>query len=948
MDIIESRPRDEVLDRAIEFARKLRPNSGFSNLYVARRIDRNGNVIDEKYGMNLMTDYGMKQFFTLEQNFPTSFYVGNGTTTFTVETNVMAGKIPGLTQAAINSDTNKYYGYPTYFASADSLSGDTGLITCVMKYLSCYYDYNISGLSNPVSITEYGIGGSSDGDIDKLWTHSWVYDSKGKKTYITKNVNERLVFDVYLCMSYYESLILSGYQNQDEITKKWTNKDYTKDDSRFTVITTMHQFMNRMLENEMGTFKRNNVRYNRGRAAKSYSAFANNRIYNVDTMNTFTMYAEDSSNSGAVNYSGYIDGFYQMHTGFLTLERQHIDPPENIDITVRSQQAWEFDGISRQFGSNYNVPVTQLDATSVCMFDHKSTETDKDKRWGVPVAYHNDKNHWYTETSMTTTFAVPIYYTNNDTISTLYLYQNMRPDDPIEKIDIATSTIYATNRYWNARFISDTSVDDPDNYWILITDPSNIPEKCKTARYWITNTKDVSMTIYRRSDVFYLRSNTSAYEGNEIQTINEFPKVIGSEKICDNYEYGWYMRGNKVYIPDRHSMMTVGSSTGTDTDTMTYRKWLVTFNSNSSADLYYADMSNVKTAANPTVNTFKVPFTDTSVNIMNQCYRTESDTGLICLQSIKSGCNEAVIIDLRNDTWVTDPKKISDSRIATCIWGTNKIAYIKSTPEETPCIHVFDMETESEEVITVSYDGEEGLTDISTISFMYGSRNKIWITDGSKYAYAIDITSTDKKAKGFDNAILISYGNLYKYKITIVDDVFIIYNPTSTDIGTAMYICYDNPTHVFSFDNTGIDYNPTNNMSTPTTMTLRYLNRDGVNNRGALMLLINRGDSSSSYDMHCQLYDFGQYLFDETVTRYNTSQRNMSTLSPYGEYMVLNCKTISPAVNLMPVRIKGTTNTITTLNHIKNVSNKQFTIEYTNLPQFGNSENNGLPPGVRN
>ena len=49
-----------------------------SNVYVAKTYTSDGKCIDEKYGMNLLTDYGFQQYFGVDgtPTFPKNLYVG--------------------------------------------------------------------------------------------------------------------------------------------------------------------------------------------------------------------------------------------------------------------------------------------------------------------------------------------------------------------------------------------------------------------------------------------------------------------------------------------------------------------------------------------------------------------------------------------------------------------------------------------------------------------------------------------------------------------------------------------------------------------------------------------------------------------------------------------------------------------------------------------------------
>ena len=57
----------QAYNEAINFMKNLNKKepmkNGISNLYVIRRIDKDGNVLDTKFGRNLMTDFGFRRHF---------------------------------------------------------------------------------------------------------------------------------------------------------------------------------------------------------------------------------------------------------------------------------------------------------------------------------------------------------------------------------------------------------------------------------------------------------------------------------------------------------------------------------------------------------------------------------------------------------------------------------------------------------------------------------------------------------------------------------------------------------------------------------------------------------------------------------------------------------------------------------------------------------------------
>ena len=886
---------DGSFDRLLTFAKNHRPTGGFSNMYIIRKYDENDNIIDEYYGMNMFTDNGMKKYFTKNESFPTKLYIGNGTGSFNYTTQTLLQNIPNVEMAATVTDTSKNYAYPLYYDPAYS-DGETGLITCMMKYMVCYFPRNIDNITGPFRITEYGIGDT----ISSLWTHSWIYDITGKRTEIQKDVIETLEFEVYMCYSYYEHLITNGWAN-----------------GRYTMITSMRNFFdNRMYEENVRTYKRNNVYANRTVSQHTRSAFTNNSFTNTTLMQTFTMY------NGTNASSGYIDGFIQYANGFLTLEPQQLETPEDVVLTnYHSLSAFEANGFSQKFGHAEHTPITQIDVSSVNMFNHKGTGTD---RWTNEVDFYNNPDHWYCETSMMTTSGVPLYYSNNNTYVLMYVYQNVRTDDPIIGLNNTLETVYATNKYW-----------DPSS-WIRITDYSNIPTEAQTARYWITpdNNEVASLQPIRKSGEFHLCLKGTDDDG--FDKYNEFTVAYGAKPQCDNYDYGWYMYNNTVYVPGTNSgnrySFNIGTGGATSTESMTYGRWLITFNSKSS--LYLTDMNDLSTI--PTPSEITPTFDNTSINLLTACYRSKSDTGLICLQS--TSYPDAVILDLRGEE--VQQYKLSSTK-STCVWGKNQVAYILS--DDTKTVRIYDHDTNAELTMTFTLPDNFG-----DISFMLAHTNFIWVSDGVS-TYVLDIRDGSiVNCVLKDGSTIISHTNTYQIKTTAVDDVIIVYNYASTTIGNA--VCFKISDPITPFKMTDFNYD-TSDLRDRIDFDLRYVQKSDDNTMGTLVLTINRGyRSSSSYDYGRESFiiDFGQYLYDDTISRYRQCGNSTASNVLYGENIMYKIQTKVPLINYLPQKIVGTTKTIGTLNYIKNISGKEWNIEFTNIPPFGSGTSDGVPPGKLN
>lgn len=908
---------DETYNRAMKFVDNFKTkHNGVSNLYVFTSVDKDGNIVDEKYGMNLMTNTGFSAIYASGNSFAASdsvkLYVGSGNGNIAVTDSRLESPLFGGL-AATNSDTSKSYKYPMYYSKGEN-DGE-GLITLISRFMICYYDYNITNYSEEYRISEYGIGTSST----NIWTHSHVYDMQGNLASMLKTPNERLVITVYMCLSFYEHVIMNGWSN-----------------NRFTAITRNDIMYNRMRDSNLYTYKRGNKKKDRTGSPQRTMDTSNNNVYiNSTILPSFTMY------DGSADESGYFDGFIFYCSGMMIVEPQFLDNPETIELTnYWSKDSATYSGFADKFGmypsSDYTKEqwpqFTHFFEANAYLYDWKS------RSWSNKLDIYNPDGKWYDETPSQTTCALPIYYSNNGEILTGYLYQNIRPDDKILKIKSGGITIYATNKYW-ANTSNDNNTD-PNNGWVWIRDYENIPENCKTARYWITNTNSDSLSFVRESDCFQLLEKGTGKNGYE--SYPEFEQKYYIAPQCDNYEYGWYKRDNIVYVPSTRQTYTIGNSGAQSSETMTYDKWLINFNSVNNK-VIVADMSNA-TSGTVTPQDTDLLFSGT-VNALTQTYRTETGTGLICVQSTNT--EETVVFNMLQGTF---DQSVHAWKRAACIWGTKKVAYIPAGTGDNN-IYIFNYETNSVEGNPIPFP--EGMTDVP---FMFGHTNFLWFTDGSTFGYVVDLRTDERTCVGFEYNM--PYKNeLYRVKMTCVDDVFIVYNFNecgSNQIQNAHYIRLDNPTVSSPMTDFNADVS-SGYIGGRIDFILRYVqkgtNDDGTS-FGSIFLLIVRGysnnNSSTPNGTDNRMIDFGQYLATGNVKlKVHSTNSSLANYVMYGENLIHRSRNKVPIMNYMPIKLTGKTDTIGTMNYIKNVSGKSWLISYTNTPTWGYEVNGkGVPPGV--
>ena len=847
-------PLDPLYQRAMRFAKNkiAGAHGGLSNVYVIQKTNLDGDVVGEYYGMNLMTDFGMSQYFVTNASFPTKIYIGNGTGTFNHTTNTLISPI--VTTGSTLSDGTKSYNYPLYY---DSISG---LITCMSKFITAYFDYNIAGITDTISITEYGLGSA----WNAMWTHSWVYDIAGSQTYVTKAVNERLTITVYLCYSYYESLITNGHTN-----------------GVYSVITTMERFFNnRMYEDYTYTFKKDSSKTSRS-VTRTSSGFMNNLLTRYTNLTTFLL------NPGTTDDAGYMDGFCQYTNGFLSVERQVLDTPEAFD---RTQQFITFDdeGLAKAFGDkNQNLQFTQADVSSVALFNRDTAA------WDNAESFVNDASKWYNESTMGLTFQCPIRYTNNNTIMLMYVYQNLSINDPILALNNAgLSTVYVTDKYW------DTSS------WVLLTDQTSIPQSLQNKRYWITPNFTIPLNPVRSKKGLLLNPPGGRMTMTE-WSASIAPTNRGHATTCGA---GWYAISNIIYIPETHNHFAVGANG--------YRFDISWIGLPNHALLFTTTPQvvdvNLTTLANPVQNSITPNFSTATTSVLNNCYRTSNGTNRICMQSLN--INESVIMDFSGATCV---QEVILSKNACMIYGTNRMAYHDATNTSNICIY----DTDAHGVIA-TFTIPSGW---STIPFMFGLKNHVWISNGSTtYLITIDTQTITECA----TAITIN-SNLYTIEMTAIDDVAVVYKNNAT-LADAWCVTTAAPTQPIKLTNFGsgtdgiyVEY------------PCCYLHSVLDHSLGLVVV----GSTNKGYERSA-VFDMGQFLCNGVVryqTEYVTDQPSYGV---YGDRIIRNLIYNVPMEYWFQHRLIGTTNTITSINHTKSISNKQWSVSVTNIPEFS-----GRPPG---
>lgn len=945
----------QIYNKVIAFAKHKSPQNGFGNLYYARTIDKEGTVTSETYGMNMMTEYGLTQYFYDASNpaWPSYLYIGNSVdrSQSQINNNLTSGTGHKLFSYfttehddASLRDTTIDYKYPMYYYKIPGSNPEEGIVTCVAKFRKCGFDYNITGVGQPFEITEYGIGT----DSTHLWTHSWVYDKTGRYSYITKRPGERLEITIFLCMSYKTSVITNAIA-----------------DGKYPVITTLQRFIgNRMDETNFGTYCRGNSYYNRNTTSGvSFTEIIAHKQTRTRYLTSFNINNTESAEGG------YIDGFYSWTNGFTIMEPQCLANTEieTFDIEVRDTfDNYYGTSISDQFGrkgSAPQVPISQLtfltsSGDGVWLYNrHHNANEDG---YSNPINYVNESNYWYTETPLEKGFHTPIYVTDiNDAIIELQVYQNLHTDNPILQFNNTTiGVIYATDAYWDR------------SKWQRITNPFAIPTALRTCRYYITNSSSDSLNPVRQLSKFAINPRVGE---NKTYQYTVYTKEIecATAMSGENFDKGYYVRNATIFIPSLTKTYTIGITGNIWSNAsfneikyhhICYDKFIVTTRTDSGNTDYFM-LTSLDDLSSPVTVQFAMTgedaFTESSsFDLGTHTYKTESNTGLVCFQRI-DGVDECVVVDFtRRDVGSVNlyAKTKFSSKMACAIFDTRattssnhhqKVAYYA-----TDSIKIYDFDR-GEDVLELSLPTNSGTT-ITDIVLMWGLNDHLYASNGTSWTWHWDLANGDIAGESCLNimGLFSAKANLYKARFTTVSDVIMLYDVTDVNITHVYYNRIDqNQNIVYTLK----DFGFSQNYRTGAYYSLRY-----IENGNTLALICCYAYHYDSYYGSCRvIIDFGQYMNPPTGNDpvyskiyIKTSPNEGSDFVPgwttFGENVIWGKRQI-PIALIMPMRIKARTKTITSINNIKHITGKTFDVTFTNSPPGEWSEDApGYPIGEQN
>lgn len=497
------------------------------NLYMFQTIDRDGNVTDEKYGLNLMTNYGFGQCYRAWNQSVSGVYFWIGSN------DVDGGSDPSFTDTALNHKlTDKYtttqapsINYTKRQAIYDPVSR---LVTQICADTSGEYEYTLDGEQTAdMTIREFGtsLRYSSESRSNTLYTRTLIYDDQGNPSSIIKHMNEKLKIMVYFSWSYSVDMIESLYQQGIYVAMEPKAMDFSPN-SRY--VQYYGSFYRRESNFSSRSFSRFNDPGSPGSVATpsdflyNSSPWYNTSSTTVVTDNVYKWsynshpdilmtqkYAtltghmiQDRKDLSFIAYDEHdklttpetitSEAVYCNHWNDLSLSCAFImpSPVEAPDINTNNafiralmiNAPAEFQGrhpfnVSYSYSSHIlqytpfgSLPCVDFNMTSSYMYDYTT------HGWTIQDQFVNAPNAYYNYAS-TLAFTRIWMRDPNGISKDVRVFINTRTDLPITKLGIDFTLtgvqLFATDTYWDA------------STWEEIVDRTSIPLSLQTKKYYI-------------------------------------------------------------------------------------------------------------------------------------------------------------------------------------------------------------------------------------------------------------------------------------------------------------------------------------------------------------------------------------------------------------------------------------------------------------------------------
>jgi len=524
-DTMEYHSEKELPDSVRKFINNVH-RAGYDNIYHVRSVDIDGTIIDEKFGMNVMTNKGLKIMFGSISANTRYMWTGlnNDVEPQTTDTSITeVSPFPN----SMKTGTLAFTAYPSVYHP------ETHILTSLcLRYQDFYYDYNYSGITEDVEIKEIGYGTSPT----DLSMHALIYDEYGNKSSIIKKPNTRLYISVYIQAGINVDLF-------DQLWRKgiyffttpnaWLFRDEPAGDDIYLTMC----YMTRRAQGPV-------------HANHRYMDYSHHRGYNVHVDagdDTIYQTKVDQNGTGVRDWQYdyisticfgdiytdannlYEDKFTSLNFwGFKLIQ---MNESEDIVIERAYTNSSSSDNFSNMFGLttdfHYNtdmtnnsygtssdgmLPMTHFSIEDISLYNHKT------KQWDIPEEFVSDPEYLYDE--INSTYMGRAYMKDQSGVAKdCVIFINYKADKyKIKSFSNSNVTMYASDAWW------DVSTWSP-----ILADLNDIPTEYQQKRYyiltqWITDKPYQLRPVYYKDDAT-TGLETTTFHGLKLPT-EKFPYTV--------------------------------------------------------------------------------------------------------------------------------------------------------------------------------------------------------------------------------------------------------------------------------------------------------------------------------------------------------------------------------------------------------------------------------------
>lgn len=467
----------------------------FHNIYHLVAEDRDGNIVDEAFGVNCMTDLGFQNSFTKYsgwENYNYYMYLGQGQGDIDPTSSTL---IDPITPVVTSNYTGGSYQAEHWYTKWDPVRQ----VNRVQFRLHVgYFDYTC--WSEDKTVTEIGIA-TGGYDQNGLKYHAGVYNSAGERTTFVKKLNQKLTVTVYGRFMF--------------PIKKIVNQMW---EAGWHFLTRSNSWFHQSYDSYFRAFYAVISSYDKSCAWNSdWTPFLDENSGSVVNH----VFAKDITRSMNI----FIDGKYQhMSEIFVSssawmdcmaqpyfLAHKPLRASEPIPFQNDHYRAFNYMTLSmwRTYGhrntdttrDNYGqLPMVDIHIDSLRMYNGQTDEYDIDVPFIEPEPYlpmnighlrlsirehnyiqHLQKTSWYT------------------------VYANEAPEYPITKINNISNTMYTTDEYWDS------------STWEIISNVSNIPTSQGSKRFFIMIDTEFKPDTYDDRNVGYYVPHDYGRYGRQVE-----------------------------------------------------------------------------------------------------------------------------------------------------------------------------------------------------------------------------------------------------------------------------------------------------------------------------------------------------------------------------------------------------------------------------------------------